>query len=208
MKYRVIGNNAQTVAIEIQEKEAIFTRLGRLLFARGSVNAQSSPQGTYWTVVTDAINKPGDPPIVLMSSDGASGLIGLKSPSVGRIHVVNLESISKAIIKRSAILAAQEGLRFDPVHLDGEDAGKIIPGLFVTVSGSGKVFLHGSGNLVDFSLGDSEKMVADGQFILALYGEIDYSPRPVGSPYSIDTEPYMLMMHLTGPGRVVLQTMH
>jgi len=207
MKYRIIGNNAQTVAVEIREKEAIFTRLGMLLFARGSVNAQTSPQGTYWTGVANVINKPGDQPIVLMSCDGATGLIGLKSPSVGRIHVVNLESISKSIIRRSSILAAQEGLGFDPVHLDGEDAGKIVPGLFVTVSGSGKVFLHGSGNLVDFSLGDGEKMVADGQFILAMYGEIDYSPRPVGSPNSLDTEPYMLMMHLTGPGRVVLQTM-
>lgn len=207
MKHRIIGDALQTVAVELGAGETVFGRLGTLLFARGGIKSETNPQSAYWSAVTDSLVGEGEPPIVAYSCAEGGGLAGFRAPSAGRIHVVNLDGSFRAVARRNAFLAAAVGVQCDRIHLEGEDRGSVPEKAFVTLGGSGKVFLHGSGNLVDFNLGANERMIVDGGMIVALYGEIDFSPEPVGMPDDKGPLPYIMLMHLTGPGRAVLQTL-
>jgi len=205
MKYRIIGDAMQTVAIELSEGDSVFGRLGSMLFVRGAVRSETAPSGPYWIGLTGTIVKPGEPPLVAYRCESGSGLVGFLAPCAGRIHFIQLDGATRITVSRNRLLAAAEGIQIDPVHLDGEDRGEFISGVFVTLAGSGWAFLHAPGNLVEFNLSKDERMVVDGRMVVMLDGEIDYSPKPVASP-GFSTGSGIFMMHLTGPGRVVLNT--
>ena len=207
MKYRIIGDAMQTVALELAAGEAVFSRLGTMLFARGAIKSETTPAGTYWSALTGPLVMQNEPPLVVYRCDSGGGLVGFHAPAPGRIHCAHLDGSARVTVNRTNILAATEGVLVDPVHLEGEDRGELPERLLVTLSGSGWAFLHGSGNLVEFTLKADERMVVDGRMIVALDGGIDYSPKPVGRPGDSGPLPFIFTMHLTGPGRVVLHTL-
>lgn len=207
MKYRIIGDALQTLAVELVDGETVFGRLGTLLFARGAVKSETNPKGTYWAGVTEVLVAKGEPPVVAYTCRDGGGLVGFRAPGAGRVHVVSLDGSSRVMVRRAAVFAASAGVQCDRIYLEGEDRGDVPERMYVTLAGSGKAFLHGSGNLVDFNLQANERMVADGVLILALYGEVDASPEPVGRPGQGGAFPYIMLMHLSGPGRVILQTL-
>ena len=207
MKYRIIGDAVQTFAIELSEGETVFSRLGTLLFVKGAVKSNTDPEGAYWATVIQTIVKDGESPIVLYKCMTGGGLAGFKAPGPGKIHPLKIAPEERITVRRKAIVAASEGIQFDRLHLDGEEAGTIEPDIFVVASGSGYVFLHGPGNLVDFTLNADEKMAVDGQMVLVFEGGIDPNPKAVGTPGQEGPYPYILLMHLAGPGRVILHTM-
>jgi uncharacterized protein (AIM24 family) len=207
LKYRIIGDTGQTVAVELTAGEAVFGRLGTLLFVKGAVKSDTNPSGPYWATLAEALTPPDEIPIVVYRCEVGGGLVGFRAPAAGRIHPLSLDGSSRIIARRKAIVAASEGIRCDRLHLEGEDSGDVPAHLFVTLSGNGQAFLHGTGNLVDFTLGPNERMVVDGEMILAMEGEIDYTPKPVGNPSQETGLPYILLMHLGGPGRVILNTL-
>jgi len=207
VKYRIIGDAVQSVAIELSQGDGVFARLGSLLFVKGAVRSNTSPQGPYWSAVTETLVPPGETPLVVYNCDRGGGLVGFRAPGPGRIFPIKLEPNVRTIVKRRSIIAATEGLQCDSLHLEGEDTGDVLPHTFVTISGSGEAFLHGAGNLVDFSLQSGEQMVIDGEMMLALEGGIDHAPKPVGKPGQEGPLPYIMLMQLTGPGRLILHTM-
>ncbi|MCX6645164.1 MAG: AIM24 family protein, partial [bacterium] len=81
------------------------------------------------------------------------------------------------------------------------------PHLLETLSGSGHVYLHGPGNHIDFSLSQKENLVVDGMRILMMDADVDHAPKPVGQPGQPGPLPYILLMQLTGPGRVILHSL-
>ncbi|HDS30279.1 MAG TPA: AIM24 family protein [Firmicutes bacterium] len=206
MKYRIIGDTVQTIAIELSANECIFSRLGSVLFVKGALASETAPKGGYWSNISSTLRTEKDPPMVAFRCEQGGGLIGFQAPGPGKIHAVMLDGASRITVKRKNILAATEGVAINPVYLDGEDNQQVTKKLFVTLGGSGWAFLHGPGNLVDFSLMANEKMVVDGSMILLMQGEISYEPRPTGTLSSHLDTPYILLMHLHGPGHVILHT--
>jgi len=207
LKYRIIGDAVQAVAVELSEGDTIFSRLGTLLFVKGAVKSNTSPDGAYWNTIIDTIVKDGESPIVLYKCVSGGGLVGFKAPAPGKIHPVTISPDQRVTVRRKSIIAASEGVQFDHLHLEGEDDGTVEPDIFVVVTGTGYIFLHGAGNLVDFTLAAGEKMAVDGEMVLVLEGDIDPNPKAVGAPGQDGAYPYILLMHLVGPGRVVLYTM-
>jgi len=207
VKHRILGDAVQTIAIELEAGESVFSRLGTLLFVKGAVKSDTNPAGPYWLAISETLAPEGEAPLVVYRCDAGGGLVGFHAPGVGKVHPVKLSQNNRAIVKIDCILAATEGIVADILHLSGEDSGEVESGKFAIMSGTGTVFLHGTGNLVDFSLGPEEQIVVDGEMILSMDAEIGYIPRTVGTPGQEGPLPYIMLMHLTGPGRVVLHSL-
>ena len=193
--------------MELSEGEGVYGRLGTLLFVKGAVKSDSNPEGPYWAAISETLSPDEEPPLVVYKCESGGGLVGFSIPGPGRIHPVSVDARSRIIVNRKAIVAASDSVQLGRMHLEGEDIGDTPPNMFVTVSGSGYVFLHGPGSLVDFNLATNERMVVDGQMILLLEGDVIHEPKPVGKPGQTDPLPYIMLMHLTGPGRVILYSM-
>jgi uncharacterized protein (AIM24 family) len=207
VKYRIIGEAVQTVVVELPTGEAVFGRMGTLLFAKGAITNETGETNPYWTNLIDTLSTLDDAPLVIYRCDKGGGIVGFRAPGPGKIHPVTLDPNKRVVVRRSAIVAATEGLQCDRLHLEGEDAGDVPSKMFVTIFGSGYLFLHGPGNLVDFTLGQNERMVVDGEMILEIDAGMDMATRPVGKPGQSGQVPYVLLMHITGPGRIILHTM-
>ncbi len=207
VKHRIIGDSVQTVAIELNAGEGVFSRLGTLLFVKGAVKSESNPDGPYWAVLSQTLTPSGETPLVLYKCETGGGLIGFSAPGPGKVHHVSLDGNMRMIVRRTSIIAASVGTNFEKLFLEGEDTDEVPKDLFVTLSGSGQAWLHGPGNLVDFTLGPDERVVVDGNMILGFHGDINPSPKPLGKPGQDGPLPYILFMHVTGPGRLILHTM-
>jgi uncharacterized protein (AIM24 family) len=170
------------------------------------VKSDTNPEGPYWTSVSQTISPEGTTPIIAYRCESGSGLVGFSTTGIGKIHQLSMDQNKRVIVKRDSIIAASEGVQCDRLHLPGEDDGNVSPHLFVTLSGSGNVYLHGSGNLVDFSLSPKENLVVDGKNLLMMDSSVDHTPKPVGKPGQDSPYPYILLMQLTGPGQVILDT--
>ena len=118
VKYRIIGDAMQTIAVELSTGDSVFARQGAMLFAKGAVKSEIAPDGAYWSGLLGSIVKEGEPKVVVYRCDSGSGLIGFQAPSPGRVHIVHLEGTSRVIVSRAMILAATEGIMVDPVHLE------------------------------------------------------------------------------------------
>ena len=207
MKHRIIGDAIQTIAIELAPQESIFGRLGSLLFVKGAVKSDSNPEGPYWSTIRETIAPEGTTPIIVYKCESGSGLVGFSTRTPGHIHQLSFDQSRRIVVRRDSILAASEGIMCDRLHLSGEDSGDVPQHLLVTLSGSGNVYLHGSGNLITFTLSQNENLVVDGMRILMMDSEVDHAPKPVGHPEQLGPLPYILLMQLTGPGRVIMQSM-
>lgn len=206
MKYKTIGDSMQDVAVELAAGETIFGKFGSMLFARGAIKSETAPQEPYWDNLSRILITKNEPPLVVFRCGSGSGLVAFRTPSPGRIHVVNMDGSGRLIIRRKMLIAATEGIQFEPLFLQDEDTGSVPQQLFVTSSGSGLMFLHGPGNLIEFNLSSGDCIVVDGMMILCMDGQIDYSPHPVHMPSEPNPLEEMMIMHITGPGRLVLFT--
>ncbi len=207
LKYRIIGDTVQTLAVELNSEDVAFGRMGSLLFLKGAVKSDVNPQGANWSMLSDSLVTDGEAPLVVYRCQAGVGLVGFRAPGPGRIHAISIQQSERVIVKRNSIICASEGLICDPVHVEGEDSNEVPTGIFVSLTGSSQVFTHGKGNLVDFTLAAEERMVVDGEMILAMEGDIDCLPRVVGVPGNSEPGSNLLLMQLKGPGRVILHSM-
>ena len=125
MKYRIIGDTGQTVAVELFAGEAIFGFLGTLLFVKGAVKSDTAPSGPYWATISETLTSPDGTPIVVYRCEAGGGLVGFRIPGPGRIHHLGFDGASRIIVKRESIVAATEGITCDRLHLEGEDSGDV-----------------------------------------------------------------------------------
>jgi uncharacterized protein (AIM24 family) len=76
------------------------------------------------------------------------------------------------------------------------------------VSGAGTVLIHGSGDLDDRTLAPGESLTVSTGHLAAFADSVDYDIRYVGGVRKVlFSGEGLFMTRLTGPGRVLLQTL-
>lgn len=82
-------------------------------------------------------------------------------------------------------------------------------GLFLqTVKGRGLVFVHGAGDFIDRQLNPGERIMISTGNLAAFSDRVDYNIRGVGGCGKVlFSKEGLFMTELTGPGRVLLQTL-
>jgi uncharacterized protein (AIM24 family) len=177
-----------------------------MLFARGAVTVVTAPSDPLWRNLSETLTALGESPLVVFRCDSGNGLVGFQTRTSGRVYSVGLEGSAGMTVSRKRILALSPGVNCDPVNLDWAGIGSLPQKMLVSVYGNGRLFLHGPGNLVEFTLRQDEKMVVDGLRLVAMDGGVGYEPKSVSQDPEPTQLPGILMMNLTGPGRVVLHT--
>ena len=203
MKYRIVGDAMQTVAVELSEGEAVLCRGESVLFVRGAVRAEDISLSPQWTALNLALGEGKRGRIIALKCEKGGGLVGLSARGAGRVYPAQLEGTIRLIGRCDAFLAVTGGVTADPLRLEDEEAERIPKGIFASFHGSGWVFMHGLGSLVEFSLSAGEEMIVDGEMIVVLDSETGYIPRPLKG---VGFKEGSFVMELRGPGRVVLQT--
>lgn len=142
---------------------------------------------------------------------GAKQRVAFSAPYPGRIVPVDLAEIGGEILcQKDAFLCAAKGVSIDIAFTRKFGAGFFGGEGFILqrLKGSGMVFVHAGGTVIEKTLASTEKLKIDTGCLVALEPSVDYDIQFVGGLKSaVFGGEGLFFATLGGPGRVWLQSM-
>lgn len=209
MKYEIIGDNLQMVKIELLANEGLFAEAGAMVNMSGNMEMVSHLIGGILSGLKRVLT--GESLFLTrFSPSGQSGFVSFAGNVPGKIFPVTLSGAKEFIAQRDSFLCCDEG-----IVLDIELIKKIRSGLFggegfilQKMSGSGTVFLHCCGDIIELNLRDREMIKVQTGLVVGFESTVRYDIALAGGITSIIFGGEGLFVTtLSGPGRVVLQSM-
>jgi len=134
----------------------------------------------------------------------AGGEVTLAPELPGDIALVELQG-EILMVQSGSFMASEES-----VQIDAKLSGKAFmagEGLSILqASGRGKLLVSSYGAIYEKTIGPGERYVVDSSHLVAFDGTIQVRPRPVGGLKSTLLSGEGLVIELTGPGRIFIQT--
>jgi uncharacterized protein (TIGR00266 family) len=138
------------------------------------------------------------------------GEVGFAGSYPGRIQAFHLAPGHSILAQRDAFLFAQPSVQLTVALVKKLGAGFFGGEGFILekLTGPGMVFIHGGGDFVEFSLAPGEQLQVETGCIVAFEESVDYDIQFVGGiKTAIFGGEGLFLATLTGPGKVVLQSM-
>ncbi len=171
---------SQGVDIETKMEGGLFKSLGRAVLGGESLFQNFWKAGANGGEVTLAPELPGD--IVMIDMKGET-----------------------LLVQTGCFMASEAG-----VQIDAKLSGKAFmagEGLSILeAKGNGKLLVSSYGAVYEKTIGPGERYTVDSSHLVAFDGTISVKPRPVGGLKSTLLSGEGLVIELTGPGRIYIQT--
>lgn len=207
-KCRFTGEVAQVAVIELEQGQSAWATAGALMSYTETLNwTVRLPGGA--TGAARRILAGENLAMTHISADNGPGHLVLAPPSPGKLAAWDLAD-GPVVATRGAFLGALGEI--DISVTVARRAGAFFFGgagvLLQTISGTGRVILHGSGDFIDYRLAERQTLLVSSGHLAAFAQTVDYDVRNVGGcrKMLLGGEG-IFMTTLTGPGRVLLQTL-
>ena len=214
LQYEIEGHNLQIAKVKLQPGQEIYAEAGRMIYKSVHVNWETRMTGqSFADKIIGAIKRKliGESLFwTYFRADGAPGEIGFAGTYPGKIQVFELAAGQTIMVQRDAFLFAQASVSVDIATVQRLGAGLLGGEGFILqkLTGPGAVFIHAGGDHVDFTLQPFEILQVQTGHLVAFDPTIQYDIQMVGS---IKTAFFggegLFLATLTGPGRVLLQSM-
>tara|TARA_Y100000310_G_C20701809_1_gene830653 strand:+ start:7745 stop:8467 length:723 start_codon:yes stop_codon:yes gene_type:complete len=208
MKYKLTGDNLQIASIELGKADTINAQAGSLIYKTGNVVIEVESKGVgkiFKRMIT------GESLFLTKykTVDG-SGIVGVAGNIPGKIKSFDLKQGESIIAEKGAYLCSDQ-----TIDIDIKFVKKIGAALFggegiilQKINGPGTVLVHAAGDLIEYNLKKGERMDVDTSHIVAFEESVDYDIRRVGGVKStVFGGEGLFLAQMTGPGKVVLQSM-
>lgn len=210
MKHEIIGNNLQMVKIDLLPGEGIYAEAGAMVNMTGSFAMESQLKGGILSGIKRAVV--GESVFLTRFSPGeGAGFVSFAGTMPGKIFPVEVSPDREFIARRDSFLCCYEG-----VELDIALTTKIPAGLFggqgfvlQRMTGQGTAFLHCCGDIIELDLKPGEVVKVQTGLVVGFDHTVSYDIALAGG---ITTALFggegLFVTTLTGPGKVVLQSMN
>lgn len=209
MKYEIIGDNLQMVKIELATNEGLYAEAGAMVNMSGNMQMESQLKGGILSGIKRVLTGESLFLTRFFPSDHP-GFVSFAGNVPGKIFSVPLSSGKEFIAQRDSFLCCEEGVELDIALIK-----KIRSGLFggegfvlQKMTGFGTVFLHCCGDIIELALNDGEMIKVQTGLVVGFESTVSYDIALAGGITSIIFGGEGLFVTtLSGPGRVVLQSM-
>ena len=143
------------------------------------------------------------------TAKGGEGMIAFASSFPGCIRAYEITPSSPIICQKKAFLASTSGVELS-VHFQKKMGGFLGGEGFVMqkISGSGTVFLEIDGSIVEYNLEAGQKLIVDTGYVAMMDATVKMDVQTVkGVKNALMGGEGFFNTVVTGPGRVLLQTM-
>jgi uncharacterized protein (TIGR00266 family) len=227
LEYSIQGDNLQVARIQLKPGQEIFAEAGKMVYKTSNVNWETRMSGstigekilgalkrtvmgesiflTYFRAETDGFRAETDG--FRAETDGEVGFAG-NYP--GKITVFDLEAGRSVLAQRDAFVLAEASVQLNVALVKRLGAGFFGGEGFILerLTGPGKVFIHGGGDFVEFSLNIGQTLQVNTGCIVAFDESVTYDIQMVGGIKSaLFGGEGLFLATLTGPGRVIVQSM-
>jgi uncharacterized protein (TIGR00266 family) len=213
LDYTIQGDNLQVARVRLKPGQEVYAEAGRMVYKTPSVQWETRMSGnTLGEKLLGALKRTvsGESLFLTYFRTEAGGEVGFAGTYPGRIQVFDLKPGQSVLAQRDAFLFAQPGVQLSIALVKKLGAGFFGGEGFILekLTGPGCVFLHAGGDFVEFDLKPGETIQVDTGCIVAFDESVDYDIQLAGG---IKTAMFggegLFLATLTGPGRVVIQSM-
>lgn len=143
-------------------------------------------------------------------ASGAGGEVGFAGNYPGRIQNFDLRTGESIMVQRDSFVCAQSSVQLNIAFVKKLGSGFFGGEGFILekLTGPGTVFIHGGGDFIEFTLAAGEVVQVDTGCIVSFDEGVDYDIQFVGGiKTAIFGGEGLFLATLTGPGRVIIQSM-
>jgi uncharacterized protein (TIGR00266 family) len=210
----VQGDNLQVVRVRLHPGQEIYAEAGKMVYKTSNVNWETRMSGeTLGEKLFGALRRTFTGESLFLTYfrvEGGEGEVGFAGDYPGRVRAFDLAPGQSVMAQRDAFLFAQSGVQLS-VALVKKLGADFFGGegfILEKLTGPGTVFIHGGGDFVEFTLAVGETLHVDTGCIVAFDDSVAYDIQFVGGvKAALFGGEGLFLASLTGPGRVVVQSM-
>lgn len=208
MKYTITGDNLQFVNIELQPGEEFDSVAGAMAYMSGNMRMESKLQGGFMAGLKRSLS--GASLFILKyTPQGGVGVVGLAGKAPGKVLDLDIGQGSW-IVQSSGYLGSETTVELNIAFQ--KKLGSMLFGgeglILQRLSGFGRAFIHACGDLNVVELKAGEQYKVSSSNAVAWEESVTYDISSVGG---IKTAMFsgegLFVTTLTGPGRIVIQSM-
>jgi len=214
LKYEIEGHNLQIARVHLTPGQEIFAEAGKMIYKTANVDWATRMTGqSLGDKILGAIKRKLMGESLFFTYFRVSvgeGDVGFAGHYPGKIQVFELAPGQTIMVQRDGFLFAQGTVNLDIAFVRRLGAGLLGGEGFILekLTGPGTVFVHAGGDHVDFNLGPGEVLQVQTGHLVAFEPSVNYDIQMVGSiRTAIFGGEGLFLTTLTGPGRVILQSM-
>ncbi len=207
MEYNIIGGSFPVVICKLENGESMITESGSMVWM--SPNMQMDTKGGgLGKMFSKALS--GESMFQNIYTARGDGMIAFGSSFPGKILAVEVDPSMDMIFQKSAFLASQSSVQLS-VHFNKKLGVGLFGGegfILRRLSGNGMAFIEVDGDIVEYELAAGQQLVVDTGNILGYEASVKMDIQQVpGLKNKLLGGEGLFNTLLTGPGRVLLQTM-
>jgi uncharacterized protein (TIGR00266 family) len=213
LDYTIQGDNLQIIRIRLKPGQELYAEAGKMVYKQPQVVWETRMSGdTIGEKIWGAFKRKlmGESLFLTYFHTPMNGEIGFAGTYPGRIQCFELRANQSVLVQRDSFLVAESSTQFNIALVKKLGAGFFGGEGFILekFTGPGNVFIHAGGDFVEFNLAPGEVIQIDTGCIVAFDEGVDYDIQMVGG---IKTAMFggegLFLATLTGPGRVIIQSM-
>ena len=213
LDYTIQGDNLQVARVRLRPGQEVYAEAGKMLYKTPTVQWETRMSGEsigekLWGAVKRKLM--GESLFLTYFHASADGEIGFAGSYPGRIQAFDLEAGQTVLVQRDSFLMAQTGVKLDIALVKKLGAGFFGGEGFILerLTGPGTLFIHAGGDFIEFQLAAGEVLQVDTGCIVAFDEGVSYDIQFVGGiKTAIFGGEGLFLATLTGPGRVIVQSM-
>jgi uncharacterized protein (TIGR00266 family) len=209
MRYEIIGEPLPVVTCFVSAGETLITERGSMSWMSPNMKMETTTNGG----IGKALGRMFSGESMFQNrytAMGGDGMIAFASSFPGSIRALNITPGNSMIVQKSAFLASEAGVQLS-IHFQKKLGAGFFGGegfIMQKLSGSGTAFIEIDGHAVEYDLRPGQQMVIDTGYLAAMTESctIEITTVP-GVKNMLFGGEGIFNTVITGPGRIILQTM-
>ncbi|HXE41861.1 MAG TPA: TIGR00266 family protein, partial [Candidatus Baltobacteraceae bacterium] len=208
MKYEISGTLMQTVAIDLDARESVYSQTSMMAWMNAMMTMTTHTGGGIFAGLKRAMS--GGSFFVTEFISAGNGQITFAPKFPGKVIARTLAPGESLICRKESFLCAEKSVTFDVAFQQGFGAGLFGGEGFILqkITGPGTVWLDLSGEVVEKELQAGEQLLVHAGHVGVQTASVNFSVRMMpGFKNIIFGGDGLFLAELTGPGKVWLQSM-
>lgn len=213
LDYTIQGDNLQVARVRLKTGQEVYAEAGKMLYKTPHVQWETRMSGNsigekLWGAVKRKFM--GESLFMTYFRAMSEGEVGFAGSYPGRIQVFELTYGQSVLVQRDSFLFATTGVQLSIALVKKIGAGLFGGEGFILqkLTGPGTVFIHGGGDFVEFTLRPGEVLQVDTGCVVGFDESVQYDIQLAGGiKTAIFGGEGLFLTTLTGPGRVIVQSM-
>ena len=213
IQYTIQGDNLQIARVQLKPGQQVYAEAGKMVYKTSNVSWSTEMSGaTLGEKLIGALKRKlaGQSLFLTYFRSMGDGDVGFAGSYPGKIQAFDLAPGQSILCERNAFLLAESSVQFGIAFTRRLGAGFFGGEGFILeqLTGPGIAFIHAGGDFVEFDLAAGESIQVETGCIVAFDASVDYDIQLAGG---IKTAVFggegLFLATLTGPGRVIVQSM-